>query len=220
MRALSLFVLLVLFAPRSSAAALDFTLSAVDSGSIGGTAFSNSAFTIAGEFDPLNFKGFVLGFAMAPDNFTFISISGVGTFEFTTPISFTFSPYLVDLIQLDFVVQPFPGPIRDVLLQATGHGALADFDIRSPFGPVTVGGVILNWSRLPIETTGGVLVLDDVNTPITFQASVLADAPEPSPRFLIGFGLLGVVLSLLHPVIRRFLGDDHVVHVTLTQARG
>lgn len=84
MRAALLFALLVLFASAASATIVDFTLTEIDSGTIGGTPFSNAAFTIGGQFNTLNSRPFVLDVSITPDDFTFISISGVGLFEFTT----------------------------------------------------------------------------------------------------------------------------------------
>jgi hypothetical protein len=190
MRAVLLFALLLLFAPRSSATIIDFTFSGTDSGTIGRTAFSDAAFAIGGEFNTANLRPLILDVAIALDDFTFISISGVGVFEFITPITFL-DQFIESALALQYRSTATSG---ETLLSAISPvSVFASWGVNSPLGPVTVRGNIFNWSNVPIETTGGVLVLNDEGPPITFQA-VLADAPEPSSRFLVGFGIIGAVL--------------------------
>jgi hypothetical protein len=187
MRAALLFALLLLFAAVSSAAIVDFTLTETDSGTIGGTPFSNAAFTIGGQFNTLNSRPFVLDVSITPDDFTFISISGVGLFEFTTPVAFV-DDFIAAFVQLRFTDTVTP------LITAIGPvSVFGIWDMKSPFGPVTVTGNLLNWSHVPVETSGGVLVLNDESQPITFQA-VLANAPEPSSGVLVAFGMVSSFL--------------------------
>jgi hypothetical protein len=189
MRAPLPFALLMLFAPCSSAAIIDFTFSATDSGTIGGTAFSNAAFTIGGQFNTANLRPLIIDVAIAVDDFTFVSISGVGLFQFITPITF-----LDQFIESALALQYRTATSGETLLSAISPvSVFASWDLGRPLGPVTGRGNIFNWSSVPIETTGGALVLNDAGPPITFQA-VLADSPEPSSTFLVGFAILGAIL--------------------------
>jgi hypothetical protein len=191
MRALLLCSLLILLAPRSTAAILDFTFSDIDSGTIGGVVFSDAAFTISGELNTINTRPLIHNVGITPDDFTFISISGVGVFEFTTPISFVWAP-IESILQLRST-----GTNGAVLIEADSQAAFQSWDMGSPLGPVTVTGDVSSFSSAPIETTGGILVLNDEARPITFQASVRADVPEPSSAFLVVFSIVSAVLLRL-----------------------
>ena len=194
MRAPLLFALLMLFAPCSSATIIDFTFSGTDSGTIGGTAFANAAFAIGGEFNTANTRPLILDVGITLDDFTFISISGVGVFQFITPITF-----LDQFIESALALQYRTATSGETLLSAISPvSVFASWDLNSPLGPVTVRGNVFNWSQVPIETSGGVLVLNDAAPPITFQA-VLAATPEPSSRFLVGFGIMGAILLRIAP---------------------
>src|SRR5262245_2008493 len=45
-------------------------------------------------------------------------------------------------------------------------------------------------------------------------------APKSRIRIFSAWMSIGSLEDSLHPVVRRFLGDDHVVHVALFEARG
>lgn len=103
------------------------------------------------------------------------------------PVAFV-DDFIAAFVQLRFTETVTP------LLTAIGPvSVFGIWDMRSPLEPVTVTGNLLNWSHVPVETSGGVLVLNDESQPITFQA-VLANAPEPSSTVLTGFGMVGAFL--------------------------
>lgn len=187
MRVPLLFALLVLYAPCSSATLVDFTLSGTDSGMIGGTAFSDVAFTIGGQFDTMNLRVVAIDVAAGPDDFTFVSIGGVGVFQFARPVTFL-DDFIASVVRLQFT-----GTSSDAFVLAISDRPV-DWEFDKPFGPATMRGEIFNWTSAAIETSGGVLVLNDNTQPITLQASGLADSPEPSSTFLVGFAILGVIL--------------------------
>jgi hypothetical protein len=179
------------------ASPLTITYSSTDSGTIGGTPFTNASFTITEHLDTANRQAFNMGGSTGffiNDQSASISISGVGVFSFTTVTS----SFVNNTNQSAGFSTAEPSG-HDLL--ALNHVAFATWDMTTSLGPFTDqnnGAEIQQWSLSPILTSGGTLVLNDqqqVFTPnapvITFQAVI---TPEPNFMMLSGACLIGICL--------------------------
>ena len=190
-----LLTMLVLYVPSSFADPITFVYQGTASGSIGGTNFSGAAFTITAFADTANRQSLNGGFFIVHDNAS-ISIAGLGTFTFTTALV-TFVNNTV----------PFAGLGRTdntVLLGSPNDPLLATWDMLSSIGPVGGTWFVGPWDApfQPVLTSGGQLIFNPGEIPLTFTATVGAPVPEPTTLLLFGSGLAGVLGS--RRVRRRF----------------
>ncbi len=177
---------------------LTITYSSTDSGTIGGTPFTNAAFTITEHLDTANRQAFnqggSTGFTIA-DQSASISIAGVGTFSVLTPTG--------SFVNNTFGSAGFSTEgtgINGHDLVVLGNSAFATWDMTTSLGPLTdqnFDAVIQQWSLTPFQTSGGTLVLESqeqvftANAPtVTFQAVA---TPEPNFTMLTGVCLIGLV---------------------------
>jgi hypothetical protein len=196
------------FAPPANATPITYELSAIASGKIGGTTFSNALVELTGTGDT---AGIVSGadgtFANAFDTLT-ISIGGVGTATATVPTEIISIPFVVigdpEIPPIPLVIfgRTDSPPALDGItgLGALGSFALTDYALTA-IGPITdIGGM-----GFPVDcgtpghdpcmqTTLGFLsfATNDIFTDekATFTATTV---PEPATVLLVGGGLAAVV---------------------------
>lgn len=194
--------LLVLHAPSAFADPITFTHQGIGSGSIGGTPFSNTAFIITAVGNTSNRQSFGGGFFINHDSVT-ISITGVGTFAFTTGTR-TFVNNSVQIVGFSRA-----GPGFD-LFNGPSNLLFAAWDMLSPIGPVAGNGQLLQWGPLDsaIFTNGGQLLFNDSVNPGIFTASLgQPDAiPEPASLTLLGIGFGGAAIARRFRRRKQFLG--------------
>jgi hypothetical protein len=170
-----------LFAFSVNAATLTCTFQFLASGTIGAQSFTNAAVTLTTVGDTSNRLASSVGYLppngyySIPNESATISISGVGTFQFSSPAQSSIS-----VLDLDFNANSgeveiyfFAGSARVGSLNAYASlpwdmlSSLASFS-TSPYS-------ISGWSAEPVSTTGGTINLSDTSSSVgslTFQATI------------------------------------------------
>jgi hypothetical protein len=166
---------------------ITYTYQGVSSGSIGGTSFANTAFTITAQGD-------TSARVIIPTDFSIqntaasITIGTLGTFTFITPTRF-------------FVNNTSIGPNPSVGFSiATGpdifdfgpQPVFAPWDMTTSIGPISGnnGYTLSSQNYGIIDTSGGVLAFSsEQGIPTSFKATVV---PEPVPLLLFGSALIGL----------------------------
>lgn len=185
--ALGLFVMLPI---EAFAVPITFTHRGASSatGTLDGNAFTTAAFVIEAAGDTANRFAFAGGFFIDHDSAS-ITIPGVGQFDFITPTrtfingsTIGFSRGSVGGLDL------FNGPTVN---------ALAGYDLLSAIGPINGTAELLQWSSLPVVTSGGVLVFNDDTIQAKFRADLGGPVAvsEPGMLGLIGFGMIAIGMA-------------------------
>ncbi len=146
------------------------------SGSIGGVNFTNANFTITGTVDPANQVHVVFEDYYINHSVTWIEIEGIGEFEITTALRTFIAGDFVDIVGLSRA-----GEEGTDLLDSQRNLAFSDWQLVSPLGPVSFNGILTQWNNPPVETSGGVLIL---NGPLTNASFTSVAIPEPSSSLL------------------------------------
>jgi hypothetical protein len=205
------------FAAQANAAPIKYEFRGVNSGSIGGTSFTDALVVYTGTADTANivsgepFPGLFV-YALALDGLT-VNIAGIGTATVTDPTMVFGIPVALDDTQdPDNELPPFPlvilgridnPPALDSFtgMAATGSNALGGYQLDAAIGPIVgVGGVgFINQCGQPghdacIGTSMGALsfvsnILDERGG--TFTA--IRPAPEPGTLALMGAGVAAFV---------------------------
>lgn len=174
------------WAAAAAAAPITYIYTGTGSGSIGGTPFTDAAFTITGQADTDDLAS-CGGSCREIDHLsTSVTVAGVGTFTITSPLR-TFLNNTPGLSRQN----PPGGDLYNLY-----NGNFVGWDLVSDWGPINTTGSLLQWggAQPDVNTTGGVLEFtDDGAVPGTFQA-VLGQEAAAIPA-LSGFGVL--VLSML-----------------------
>jgi hypothetical protein len=191
MRLSKIFGLSTILGLSSFAGTLTYTYSGFGSGTIGGTAFTDAAFTIAGIDNLANRVTGTHGYYI-PDDSTTISINGVGTFGFTTPL------LLADSTLNGWVELGFPASL-DILTQGPANSEFLTWNMFSSIGPIAGPVTFFDWTDDTVGTADGTLVFTAFTSSVTFDATV---TPEPSSGPAVGVGLMGVVLVVMRKVLR------------------
>ena len=155
---------------NSFAQSITMTHTGIGSGTIGGTPFVNRAFTITDVANTASRASFGGGFYIEDISAT-ISITGVGNFLFT---SGTRTFVNNDLATVGFSRSGGGG---SDLFNGPASPGFGSWDMLSSIGPITGPGQLLQWSTAPVTTDGGILVFNNANISVTFQATVV---PEPA----------------------------------------
>jgi hypothetical protein len=146
------------------------------SGDLNGVAFPTSSFTITSILDTANRQGFPGDFFINATSAS-ISISGLGSYDFTTP-TFIFVNQSVRI----------PGISRSPggdLFDGPPDPAFSTWDMLTPIGPISGDAELQQWDITPVNTSGGVLRFDNGHAGGTFAATIV---PEPSSILLFPLG--------------------------------
>ena len=182
----------VLSAASALAGPITFTFVGTDSGSLGGTPFSPSTITITAVADTANLvSNPCCGASSAVlDNSTVVTISGLGTFTFTsqTEVWWITSAGFGGL----GAYNGNPATIVGANLVDVGDSSLVGWNENTSIGPVIdpTTGDFTQWTLVNEETNAGQLIFDNGGSLSLFQASV-GPVPEPASFLLVGAGLLG-----------------------------
>jgi hypothetical protein len=172
---------LLFYAVAASASLLTVTYSGLGTGSIGSTTFSNALFTITETLDTSNRQalGSNIGWYI-DDSSAIVNIEGVGTFSMTTPTrSFVYNP--------GSSAGYSRASVNGSDLIEISDPAFQTWDMTTSLSPIFANGSVLNWSALPVNTSGGALAFEDARETINFRAVV---TPEPDSWLLSGVGFL------------------------------
>ncbi len=173
------------FVAGSTANPITFTFTGSGSGSIGGSAFGSSDFTITEIGNTADVQS--LASALFIDDISAsIDISGVGTFDILTATR-TF-------INGDIVGYSRAGVDGSDLYDGTSS-LLFGWDMLTSIGPITTDFDLFQWEVSPvIITDAGQLLFNNSEGSGTFTATVASGAvPDASsPLLLLGFAIVGL----------------------------
>lgn len=156
------------------------------SGSIGGIPFTGASIIISAAADTANIQTMPSSEKFIDNASATVAIAGLGTFTFTTPTRFfVYGPSQIvgfsraGVTGLDLI----NGPV---------NAAFGAWDMTTSIGPSTGAGTILQWSDIPVQTSGGALVLYDAIADITFSAQV--QIPEPGSLLVLALAVPAIGL--------------------------
>jgi hypothetical protein len=178
------------------AAPITYTETAMASGALNGTSFSNRVVTITFFGDTLNVAPFGNGCALCLVNLVStatVNVSGVGTDTFKDPTGIIGFPFLSpDLGGMAGVAMVDAAPqTSGLLLIATIDNAFVGYDLASAIGPIQ-GLTGTPDNAITYSTTLGTFQWNPYPDTSTFTAAV-APVPEPATLTLTALGLGGVL---------------------------
>ena len=177
----------VVFAANLAAGPITFIQTGTGSGSIGGTSFGSTRFTITSVGDTSNRTAISGGYVIDPTSAA-IAIVGVGTFTFSDSMHEFLSSGTVGFSRGSSSgdTDLFDGPTSSLL---------NTWDMASSIGPINGSGTLFQWASPAVNTSGGVLVFSDHTSDATFQAILGTSTPEPGSWMLVLAGLAAVKMA-------------------------
>ena len=182
--------LALILAGSSHASVITMIHTGVADGTLGSEIFTNAAFTITEVGDTTHRVSFGTGFFIEA-TFASISIGRVGTVDFLAGTR-TFVNNGVSTVGFSRT-----GLWGADLIEGPSEGQLHTWDMLSSIGPIRGDILPLQWTLSPVDTSGGVLILEKASngdTTGTFTATV--GTPEPLSYWLIGAGILGIAILI------------------------
>ncbi len=166
----------------ANAAMMDYKWTGTGSGSLNGISFTNTAFEINAKADSVNWK-FQFGFNQVVNTSASVTISGVGTYNFT---GYTGSWWNANG-SVGFG-RSYSDRYNEDLYTLSSTPGIKPWDRASAIGPVSGTGYLVQWikdSQIGMATSGGTLIFDNkynINE-ATFTATMV---PAPGAFALVG----------------------------------
>jgi PEP-CTERM motif len=169
-------------APRATAGSITYTETAVGSGSLGGTSFTDTLITIIATADTANVMIVNPGVFDVNNASTTVDVSGIGSGTFTDTIV-TFVNNNVSTAGITDLTIP-----ADIL--GVANSVFATYGLTTSVGPAS-GAPDISTGK-SFSTTDGVFHISSISGEGTFQAT-LQSVPEPSTLTLTSIGILGLL---------------------------
>jgi PEP-CTERM motif len=194
-------IVLLGFASPTPAVPIAYQVSALASGMLGGSSFTNALVTLRLTADTSNVVAASPGVANVGT--ATVSVAGLGTGTITDAIA-AFSTVaaivpdvgfpLLTYVAISILDHP-PSVATNLDLGIVGSSGLLGYDLRSFVGPVTGIGGLLPDPGIVHTTLGNFVVTSDIS--LTSQATFSASAvPEPSSVLLMLAGVAGLTARL------------------------
>jgi hypothetical protein len=180
--------MMVAAVPQAEAAPIIYTETAVGSGTLGTTSFTNAAITLTSTADTTNVTNPLASFFGVTNTSAQVTVDSLGTATFTistdTFDNQTFSPPAAG------VGATSGGSILDTL-----NTAFATYNLKSSIGPVSGAAFIVPGQAF--GTNLGNFVLNSISGNVTFQATIGTAVPEPTSLVMGATALAaGAIYSL------------------------
>jgi hypothetical protein len=166
MKLLSTLAALVGLASLAPAQSITLIHEGQGSGDLNGVPFAATSIVITAEGDISQRISFSAGWFLEHTNAT-VEIGGIGTYQFTSPTR----TFVNNSGQIVGFSRGTAAGSSD-LMNGPSDAAFASWDMTTAVGPVSGFGNFLQWTSGDVTTTGGVLNMDGLSTPITFTASL------------------------------------------------
>ena len=183
-----------LLANGAGAAPITYTETATATGTLGGTAFTNSQVTVSFAGDTSGITSIAPGVLINPAGITTVTVAGLGTATLTGGAAAADDQAFGGAgIGAEGSGPPSTGQVGPPLILGTNAAAFTTYDLTTAIGPVTGPSTIAAGSS--VQTSNGAFVLNSAGE-ATFTAITVGSAvPEPVSIALLGAGLLGFGLT-------------------------
>ncbi len=161
---------------------VEFRHTGFGSGTLDGVPFGPTTFTLIGHGNNDSRTSFFGGFSVAHDH-SHVMIEGLGMFDFQVPTR-TFVSNTNKIVGFSRAF----GPGFDLINGPTDN-AFTFWDMMLPIGPISGDdGKIIQWVAGDMQTSGGILVLQDAtDVPMTFEMTMV---PTPGVAALLALCVL------------------------------